>query len=238
MLKRHYLWLPLFAWMGMAHADSAEVKSKLESMMPGIKVENVQPLGNTGLYETIINGEIIYVSEDARYVFQGDVIDLSTRDNITENKRVKLRQDTLASLNEADMIVYEPKETKHTITVFTDIDCGYCRKLHNQMADYNALGIRVRYMAYPRAGLNSEAFDKAEEVWCSDNPKQAMTDAKNGTRVNSKECDAPIAAQYKLGGRLGVTGTPALFMESGEMLPGYVPPSRLLKVLDERASKG
>ncbi|MDC9725202.1 MAG: bifunctional protein-disulfide isomerase/oxidoreductase DsbC [Gammaproteobacteria bacterium] len=236
MLKRTYLWLPLLAWIGLAQADNAEMKSKLEAMMPGITIDGLQPLDNTGLYEAVINGEIIYFSEDARYVFQGDVTALETRENITENKRVKLRQETLASLNEADMIVYEPKKTEHTLTVFTDIDCGYCRKLHNQMDEYNDLGIRIRYMAFPRAGIDSESFEKAEDVWCSDDRQQAMTDAKNGKSVDSKSCDTPVKAQYQLGRRIGVTGTPALFLESGQMLPGYVPPKRLKKILDEQAA--
>ena len=235
MLKRAYLWLPLLAWIGLAQADNAEMKSKLEAMMPGITIDSIQALDNTGLYEAVLQGEIIYFSEDARYVFQGDVIALETRENITENKRVKLRQDTLASLDEAEMIIYEPKETKHTLTVFTDIDCGYCRKLHMQMSDYTDLGIRIRYMAFPRAGIDSESFQKAEAVWCAKDRKQAMTDAKNGMDVDSDSCAAPIKSQYETGRRLGVTGTPALFLESGEMLPGYVPPKRLIKLLDERS---
>ncbi|NOQ81757.1 MAG: thioredoxin fold domain-containing protein [Methylophaga sp.] len=238
MLKKVCFWLPLFFWMGMVHADTAEMKSKLEAMMPGVTIEGIQPLDNTGLFETIVNGEIIYFSEDARYVFQGDVIALETRENITEAKRVSLRKETLASLNEADMIIYEPNKTEHTLTVFTDIDCGYCRKLHMQMDEYNALGIRIRYMAFPRAGLDSEAFDKAEDVWCADNRKQAMTDAKNGKQVDSESCTTPVGYQYKLGKRLGVNGTPALFLESGQMLPGYVPPKRLKKILDEQALLG
>jgi len=238
MLKKVYLWLSLLAWIGLAQADNAEMKSKLEKLMPGITVESIQPLDNTGLFEAVINGEVIYFSEDARYVFQGDVIALETRENITESKRVTLRKETLASLNEADMIVYEPKKTEHTLTVFTDIDCGYCRKLHMQMAEYNELGIRIRYMAYPRAGIDSESFVKAEEVWCADDRKQAMTDAKNGLRVDSKSCDNPVKDQYRKGGRLGVSGTPALFLDSGEMLPGYVPPKRLKKILDERVLIG
>ncbi len=236
MLKRHFLWLPLLAWMGLAQADNAEMLAKLKEIMPNVEVESIQPVANTGLYEAVIRGEIIYFSEDLRYVFQGDVIELATRENITENKRVNLRKDALDSLNEADMIVYEPKKIEHTLTVFTDIDCGYCRKLHNQMAEYNALGIRIRYMAFPRAGIDSEAFDKAEAVWCAKDRRQAMTDAKNGRDVDSKECKSPVQAQYELGRRIGVSGTPALFLESGEMLPGYVPPSRLKKILDSKTA--
>ena len=239
MLKRVFLLLAMLTWVGMAHAaDLADVKKKLEAIMPGIKIESIKPLDNTGLYETVINGEVIYFSEDMRYVFQGDVIALETRQNITETKRLGLRKQILASVNEKDMIIYEPKKTEYNLTVFTDIDCGYCRKLHSQMAEYNALGIRIRYMAYPRAGLDSESYDKAVDVWCAKDRKQAMTDAKNGKNVESESCESPVKAQYQLGARLGVSGTPALFLESGEMLPGYVPPKRLKQLLDERASAG
>jgi len=236
MLKRLYLWLPLLAWIGLVQAsDTSDIEKKIAEIMPGITIESIQPLDNTGLFEAIINGEIIYFSKDARYVFQGDVIELEKRQNITELKRVELRKQALASADEADMIIYEPKKTEHTLTVFTDIDCGYCRKLHHQMAEYNALGIRIRYMAFPRTGIDSESYNKAVNVWCAKDRKQAMTDAKDGKEVTSESCNAPIKAQYELGRRLGVTGTPALFLENGEMLPGYVPPSRLKEILEQQA---
>jgi len=236
MLKQVYLWLPLLAWIGMAQADDAEIKSKLEAIMPGVIIESIQAVDNTGLIETVINGEIVYFSQDLRYVFQGDVIALETRENLTENKRMTMRKDTLASLDESELIIYEPEKTLHTLTVFTDIDCGYCRKLHRQMDKYNELGIRIRYMAYPRAGIDSEAFEKAEEVWCAEDRKQAMTDAKNGQSVEAESCNSPVKEHYQIGRRLGVSGTPALFLDSGEMLPGYIPPKRLKKILDEQAS--
>jgi len=238
MLKQVYLWLPLLAWMGMAQADDAEIKSKLEALMPGITVESIQAVDNTGLLETVINGEIVYFSQDLHYVFQGDVIELETRENLTENKRTTMRKDTLASLDESDLIIYEPKNTQHKLTVFTDIDCGYCRKLHRQMDKYNELGIRIRYMAFPRAGVDSEAFEKAEEVWCAEDRKQAMTDAKNGQSVEAESCNSPVKAHYQLGRRLGVSGTPALFLDNGEMLPGYIPPQQLKNILNERAVAG
>ena len=227
MSKHHYLWLPLLAWMSVAHADNTEMRNKLKAIMPGVEIGSIEPLDNTGLYETVINGEIIYFSKDARYVFQGDVISLETRKNITENRRVSLRKQALSSVDEKDMIIYKPKKTKYTLTVFTDIDCAYCRKLHSQMAEYNALGIRIRYMAFPRAGLDSESFNKAVDVWCDKDRHQAITDAMNDKQVNSSSCNAPVKAQYELGRRLGVSGTPAIFLESGELIPGYVPPKRL-----------
>jgi len=234
MLKRYYLYLPLLAFMGLAQADTA-LKAKLEALLPGMIVESMEPLEGTGLYEAVVDGEIVYFSKDARYVFQGDVIALDSRQNITANKRVVLKKKVLASLDEADMIVFEPEKTKHTLTVFTDIDCGYCRKLHQQMSEYNDLGIKIRYMAFPRSGPDSDSFNKAVNVWCADDRQQAMTDSKLGTHIAAKSCDNPVGAHFEAGRRLGVTGTPALFLESGQMLPGYIPPKRLKQMLDEQA---
>jgi thiol:disulfide interchange protein DsbC len=234
MLKRSFLWLVLLC-VTSAHADVTEVKKNLQAMMPGISLDSIRPLDNTGLYETVINGDIIYFSADGQYAFQGDVISIETRENITENKRLLLRKDVLASLNPDDMIIYSPEKPKYTLTVFTDIDCGYCRKLHSEMEEYNKLGIAIRYMAFPRAGIDSESYDKADAVWCSDDRHKAMTDAKNGKRVDSKSCESPVKSDYEIGGKLGVQGTPALFLESGEMLPGYVPPARLITLLNQKA---
>lgn len=237
-LMQRFLLLCFVGWLGVAQAetdDVSDIQTKLEAIMPGITIDSVSELNNTGLYEAVINGEIVYFTNDLRYVIQGDVVSLETRQNITENKRVSLRKKALADVSEDDMIVYEPKKTEHSITVFTDIDCGYCRKLHQQMAGYNDLGIRIKYMAFPRAGLNSASFNKAEDVWCSKNRQQAMTDAKAGSDVESENCTSPVKAHYELGRKIGVQGTPALFLESGQMLPGYVPPKRLKQILDEQA---
>ena len=155
-------------------------------------------------------------------------------DNMIENIVAGLKKKTLATLNEADMIVYEPQKIEHTLTVFTDIDCGYCRKLHQQMAEYNELGIRIRYMAFPRSGLGSESYDKAVNVWCADDKQQAMTDSKLGVSIAANTCENPVQKHFEAGRRLGVTGTPALFLESGELLPGYVPPQRLKQLLSGR----
>ncbi len=234
MLIRHYLSLLLLASAGMAQADET-MKKKLEALLPGVKIESIQPLDDTGLYEVLMNGDILYFTKDAKYAIQGDIISLKSRENLTEKRRTGLRKQALAHVNEKDMIIYTPKKTDYTVTVFTDIDCGYCRKLHSQIKDYNALGIRIRYMAFPRAGLDSRSYDKAVNVWCAKDRHQAITDAKNGLPVLSDSCDAPIKAQYLLGQRLGVTGTPAIFTEDGQLIPGYVPPKQLRALLDKKA---
>lgn len=233
MLKHFYLYFSLLATISLAQADVV-LKDKLEALLPGMVVQTLEPLENTDLYEALVDGEIVYFSKDGRYVFQGDIIDIESRQNITENKRIGLKKEVIDSFNEADMIIYEPEKTKHTLTVFTDIDCGYCRKLHQQMSEYNALGIKVRYMAFPRSGLDSESFDKAVSVWCADDRKQAMTDSKSGSNIKVNSCDNPIKDHFEAGRRLGVTGTPALFLESGQLLPGYIPPMRLIQILDEQ----
>ena len=233
MLKHYYLYFSLLATISLAQADVV-LKDKLEALLPGMVVQTLEPLENTDLYEALVDGEIVYFSKDGRYVFQGDIIDIESRQNITENKRRGLKKEEIESFNEADMIIFEPEKTKHTLTVFTDIDCGYCRKLHQQMSEYNALGIKVRYMAFPRSGLDSESFDKAVSVWCADDRKQAMTDAKSGSSIKVNSCDNPIKDHFEAGRRLGITGTPALFLESGELLPGYIPPMRLIQILDEQ----
>jgi len=239
MIMQRLLLVLLLGWLGYVQADdNADIRANLEKIMPGITIDSVSVLDSTGLYEAVINGEIVYFSKDLRYVIQGDVVSLETRQNITENKRVSLRKQALAGLNEDDMIVFSPDEsqkTEHTLTVFTDIDCGYCRKLHQQMDDYNDLGIRIRYMAFPRAGIDSASYDKAADVWCAKDRKKAMDDAKDGITVSADNCDNPVKQQYNLGRKIGVKGTPALFLESGQMLPGYVPPKRLKHLLDEQA---
>jgi len=141
-------------------------------------------------------------------------------------------------LGEDSMIIFSPKngKVKHTITVFTDIDCGYCRKLHSAIDEYNELGIRVRYLAYPRAGIGSASYDKAVAVWCAKDRKKAMTQAKNNQSVNSGKCANPVAEHFEMGSKIGVRGTPALVLESGQLVPGYVPPQRLAAILEKDAA--
>ena len=135
---------------------------------------------------------------------------------------------------EKDMLVYKAKNEKHVITVFTDVDCGYCRKLHNQMSEYNDLGITVRYLAYPRAGIPSANADEMQAVWCAKDPLQAMTDAKAGKNIKAASCDIDISKQYRLGMSFGINGTPAMILEDGTMIPGYQPPENLLQTIESR----
>ena len=171
--------------------------------------------------------DIAYVTRDGKYAIAGDLYDLASNDNLTENRRRGERLKLLGGVPESQMLVFGPKDAKYTVTVFTDVDCSYCRKLHSQMADYNRLGIKVRYLFYPRSGPDTESWEKAEEVWCSPNRNDALTRAKRGEDAQGRQAlrESPVARDYQLGQDLGVRGTPAIVLEDGEMLPGYVPPA-------------
>ncbi|OQW91981.1 MAG: hypothetical protein BWK79_15665 [Beggiatoa sp. IS2] len=199
----------------------------------------VAPAAITGLYEVVIGSEIIYISADGRYlIVNGDMIETQTRENLTDNKRGEFRKKTLDTLNENEMVVFAPKEgeTKYTINVFTDVDCGYCKKFHSGIDKLTAGGVKVRYLAFPRAGAGSKTYDKMVSVWCSEDRQKAMTDAKADLSVPELKCDNSVQKEYELGQSIGVNGTPALLLSDGKLIPGYVPPEQLIALLRQRFS--
>jgi thiol:disulfide interchange protein DsbC len=223
-----------------APAPAADAKAELKPdqraaiarKFDGIKAEDVRVSPVTGLYEITRGSEISYVSADGRYAILGDMIDVDADANLSENRRRTIRARLIDTVPESEMLVYSPKDPKYTITVFTDIDCGYCRRLHSQIAEYNRLGIRVRYMFFPRSGPDTESWHKAEAVWCSSNRNDALTRAKNGESIKAPNCPTDIIKRdFELGQKLAVDGTPAIFLQSGEMLPGYAPPGQLVRYL-------
>ena len=221
----------------MAEADTKQAHAAVQKMIPDIPLEAIQPSPLPGLYQVMIPPQMFYISADGRYVIDGDLIDLQTGVNVSTGQRDKLRIAAINALGESSMIVFGPKKPQHTVTVFTDIDCGYCRKLHNEMDKYNKAGIQVRYMAYPRAGPGSGSYQKAVSVWCSKDKQAAMNKAKQGETVKSKDCDNPVAKQFELAQRIGLRGTPAIVTEQGQVLPGYVPADRLKTMLEGHAMR-
>ncbi|WP_455222837.1 DsbC family protein [Kaarinaea lacus] len=246
---RHFLMvvaLALFVPLAAAADNDIETVNKtLQQLMPSAKPDSIKETPIPGLYEAVYGTQVIYMTKDGRYMIEGDVYDVQKRENLTESVRTTGRAKALASLDEKQMIVFRPKdkETKFVITAFTDIDCGYCRKLHSQIQEYNDLGIEVRYAAFPRSGLQTPSYFKAVAVWCAKDRNKAMTFAKGGAKLeqlqklaqveNSKPCTDAIAKQLKTAREAGVTGTPSLFTEEGQMIPGYVPPDRLIKMLND-----
>lgn len=211
--------------------------SRLQAAIGNQKLDRIKPTPIPGLYEVVSGSEILYLTEDGQFVFQGDIIDLEAQNNLTEVRRNDLRSAAVNAIKEEDMVVFAPAEkAQHTVTVFTDIDCGYCRKLHNEISAYTQKGIKVRYLMFPRAGLNSESYHKAVSVWCAENRQEAMTRAKRGESVPPKKCPNPVQEQAQLGNSLGVQGTPSIVLENGQMIPGYVPAAQLAQMLNKNQS--
>jgi thiol:disulfide interchange protein DsbC len=210
-----------------------DIRVMLASKLPGAKPEDVHPTPVAGLYEISLGGSTGYITADGKFMLTGDLYEIDSKTNVTEARRSVQRAKELAKVADTDTIVFAPTgQTKHTVTVFTDVDCGYCRKLHSEMAEYNKLGIRIRYAAYPRQGPGSEAWGKMESVWCSKDRKDALTHAKLGEEPKSAKCATPVAKQFELGERMGVNGTPAIMTSDGDYITGYLPPAKLLAKLD------
>ena len=217
--------------------DQRQLRSGLERLLPGLEVGEIRAAPVEGLYEVVLGSRIVYVSGDGRYLLQGPLIDLAQQKNLTAPRLRQMKAEVVASLDESRMVIFGPEDARHTITVFTDIDCGYCRKLHSEIDQYTGRGIRVRYLFYPRAGVGSSSYDKAVSVWCADDRKRAMTLAKAGKPIEQRDCPNPVKEDLALGERMGVNGTPAILLQNGEMIPGYVPAERLLRIL-EATEKG
>jgi len=214
------------------------VEERIRELAPAAKSIAVSETRMNGILQVQIEGDIVYATEDGRYLIQGRVIDMDTREDLTEMAKAELRKELLLGIDVDKQIGFVPEQTTYDLTVFTDIDCGYCRKLHSQMAEYNQQGIAIHYMAFPRAGIGSESYDKFVSVWCADDQQEAMTAAKTGTDPEPRQCDNPIAEQYQLGIALGVTGTPAIMTSDGQLIPGYVPPETLRERLDGMSAAG
>jgi thiol:disulfide interchange protein DsbC len=220
-----------------ASADEATVKAALAKALPDVKIDSVAPSPVSGLYEVMVGTQIIYVSEDGRYFVDGQVVDMKTRENLTDARLSGVRKAAVDAIPENQMLIFSAPKYDHTVTVFTDIDCPYCAKLHSQMDQYEAEGIRVRYLFYPRAGARSPSYDEAVSVWCADDPNQALTDAKAGKKIPAKTCDNPVDEHMALGRKVGINGTPAIMLEDGEMVPGYVEPKRLSQMIARSSLK-
>lgn len=214
------------------NANSA-VEDKIRTLVPNAKTIAISETPIDNILQVQINSDIVYVSTDAQYLIQGQIMDIDTRVNITDQAKSGIRQGLLSDLNADEQITFAPEKATYDLLVFTDLDCGYCRKLHNQMEGYNKEGIAIHYLAFPRAGVGSASYDKYVSVWCAADQKSALTLAKNGEDPDPQKCPNPIANQYELGRELGVTGTPALVTADGTLIPGYMPPAQLRQRLEE-----
>ncbi|MFT4198700.1 MAG: thioredoxin fold domain-containing protein [Pseudoxanthomonas sp.] len=215
------------------------IGAALRQLNPDVRVDYVGPAPFPGFREVIAGGQIVYVSDDGRYLLQGNAYDMQDKRELTQGSPAlaAYRSKLLAQIEPADSIVFAPASPKYTVTVFTDIECGYCRKLHSQIADYNKQGIAVRYLAFPRMGPASQDFKDMESVWCAADRRKALTEAKLTGKVQARTCTNPVAQEYDLGQRVGVNGTPAVFTSEGVMIGGYLDPAQMRAALDKLAAQ-
>jgi thiol:disulfide interchange protein DsbC len=212
-------------------ASEAKVREAIKALVPSAQIDSVTVSTLPGFHEVVLSGQVLYVSNDGKYLVQGMVYDIARKRDLTEDKKSVVRKAALAGVSRDRMITFPAKDEKHRVTIFTDIDCGYCRKLHQQVAEYNNLGITIDYLFFPRSGPNTPSFDKAITVWCSADKNKAFTDAKAGVELEKKTCDNPIADDFALGQKVGVNGTPMIVAGDGSQIGGYVPPAQMLERL-------
>jgi thiol:disulfide interchange protein DsbC len=219
-----------------APADPPDPRIALLKRLPaGSKIEDLHPTPIAGIYEFAQGADVSYLTADGKYFLDGNLYDMDTRQNLSEAHRMVARATLINAVPESEMLIFSPKNPLYTITIFTDIDCPYCRKMHSEMAELNKLGVRVRYLFYPRTGPDTESWKKAEAVWCSADRNAALTRAKTGAEVDlTKTCGStPIASEYALGQSIGVRGTPAIVTENGSYISGYYPPKELVEQLKQ-----
>ncbi len=217
--------------------EVAAIRSVLLQTQPGIEIQSIAPSPIDGLYEVRIqNGQAIFASADAEYFLPSDLYQATSDGfvNLGEGRRNDIRRDLIAAVDEADMIIYPAEgESRATLTVFTDVDCPYCQRLHSEISKLNEYGITIRYLAFPRSGLDQVTYPKMVSTWCAENRNLIFTTVSRGAAIPQLECENPVAEQYQLGREVGVTGTPTLVFEDGSSVPGYVPADDLAAFLFE-----
>ena len=246
-LKRQLLVIFLLLYMHPIHADESSITNNLETsqineiqenksillaaLLDGFPEANDAKISESsiqGLYTISIGSQIFYMSQNGKFILQGDIYDAETGANLTERDRISARKDFLNQLDEEEMVIFAPDDFKHTVTVFTDVDCGYCRKFHSEIDEVMEQGIRVRYLFFPRNGPDNESWEKAEQVWCSQDRQKAITRAKQGKSLSAKICSkTPVQKHYSVGQMFMVQGTPTMVSDKGKIIVGYVPASVL-----------
>lgn len=218
-------------------ADPAAIEERLSRLVPDISEVSIAEMPMPGIMEVRVGSDIIYMSDDGRYLFQGRIIDLETQLDLTDAAMAGVRKERLSNLDPSEFVTFGNEDAEYDVMVFTDPDCGFCRRLHEKMDEYNEAGIRIHYLAFPRAGEGSQTYNNMVSIWCADDRQAAMDVAKTGGTPRAATCPNPVLEQYRLGQTLGVTGTPSLITFNGDIIPGYVPPEQLRERLETLAAR-
>lgn len=225
-MKKSALLLSLLVVAMSASADDAAIKQSLTRL--GIQNAEIQAAPIPGMKILLTDNGVLYIADDGKHLLQGPLYDVSGKNPVNVTNAILMGR--LEALKD-QMIVYKAAQEKQVITVFTDITCGYCRKLHEQMNDYNALGITVRYLAFPRQGAGSQAEKDMQSIWCVADRKKAFDAAMKGDDISPATCKTDISAHYQLGVLFGVQGTPAIVLDDGSVIPGYQDPKEMAAML-------
>jgi len=219
----------------LAQETATPTRADVAATLNGVEASDLRESVIDSFYEINVGSKVAYISIDGRFLFEGDVYDLQSSQNLTENSRARARVNLLNGVDPSQMLVFSPTDhpVEHTITIFTDIDCGYCRQFHREIDQVTALGVEVHYLFYPRTGPETESWSKAERVWCAADQNAALTNAKLGGQVPELACtENPVSSHYDLGHQVGVSGTPSIYSADGTHLGGYLPPQQLLETLN------
>jgi len=228
------MFLAAFTLTAAAQDDANQIATEaLHKIAPNAKVQSVRQAPLAGFYSVVADGHPILVSSDGKYLIEGHVVDIAAKRDIMEDGLAGVRRAALAAIAADKKVTFAPPHPKHRVTVFTDVDCPYCRIFHSHIAEYNKLGIAVDYLFWPRSGLDTPSYDKAVSVWCASDRKRAFSEAKHGLDPKPAHCDNPVAHDYQLGIDLGVDGTPTIIAVNGAALNGYADPIQLLQWLSE-----
>ncbi|MBD3652489.1 thioredoxin fold domain-containing protein [Kangiella sp.] len=246
-MKKLFILLMLSLSVPLASAASKalnedEIRAMLEARFPGASIEHVAPSEINSLYSFVLQGDLYYISDDGKYLIDGKMLDISTeqirnvsQERITQLDQMKspMRKREMAKVKDEDLVIFKAPNEKYVINVFTDIDCGYCQKMHRERNDYLSRGITIRYLAFPRAGLNSSSAKKLEGIWCAKDQQTAMTEAKLERKYREGNCKTPFAEQMSLVRKFGIRGTPGIVLENGDLIGGYLPAEIMRQRLDQ-----
>ncbi len=241
MIIKKTLILLSFSSAIQAQQPSKDIEQGFKKLAPTAKIATATSTPIKGIKQINLDSEnindVYYMTDDGRYFINGSIIDVETHDNLTENSKSTKRKEIVSQFGKDQRIDFFPKDMKYHVTVYTDIDCGYCRKLHKEMKDFNDLGIGISYLFWPRAGLKSSSYNKAVTTWCAADRNQAMTQSQNGIELAPKQCDNPVAEHFNSGLKIGIKGTPNIVTDDGKLYPTYMTANDLLMRLEMVASQ-
>ncbi len=232
-MKNLFVLLSLTLLISCAKKEDVNIKEVISKAYPSVDIEKIRKI-DENFHEVIINNQIYYATNDGKFLIVGSVIDLNTKESITENTKMSQRLDVIKSIDDKNMIIYKPEISDHVLTVFTDSSCPYCQKLHNEIPRLIENNVEIRYVLFSRNGNNVDAYDQLLSAWCSENRMEAIESLFDGDLLDEKdECSNPLNNNYELASRLSVEGTPTIFLEDGRVIPGYQNYRNILEIINQ-----